>query len=211
MAGKIDLKEIEKRSYRSYFKTGIYDLGFGVLLLSFAVAPLVREAIGMLYIIFAVIPGPLVIVLGKKYLTDPRMGFVRFGEKRKSAKRNMRRISAMSTTFLVALLALTVAGIFPGFIAESLGGAMFMAIIGAIVFMFMALIAYLMDFINMLYYGIVIGVGIVTAEILHGIIGNPLDSVITFGILGSLLLILGIFNTRRFLKKYPKPRMKFEV
>ena len=78
MAEKIDLREIEKRSYRSYFKTGIYDLAFGVLLLSFAVAPLIREAIGLMYIAVVIVPAPLVILLGNKYVTGPRMGHARF-------------------------------------------------------------------------------------------------------------------------------------
>ena len=201
----INLKEIEKRSHRIYFQTGIYDVAFGVLLLSFAIAPVIRDAIGRFYIPFVIIPAPLIILLGMKYLIVPRVGIVKYGEKRESAKKKMRIITVLSTTILAALLALTAAGVFPGFIGETLSGVMFMLIIGIIVIILMGFIAYIMDFKNMLYYGLAIGIGIPTAEFLHGIVGAPLDSLITFGTLGTLLLIYGLVNLSHFLKKYPIP------
>jgi hypothetical protein len=205
MNEKINLKEIEKRSYRSFFQTGLYDVAFGVLLLSFAIAPVIRDVIGRFYIPFVIIPAPLIMLLGRKYLIVPRLGIVKFGEKRESAKKKMMIIYALSTTILAALLALTVAGVFPGFIGETLSGVMFMLIIGIIVIILMGAFAYIMDFKNMLYYGLVIGIGLPTAEFLHGIVGVPLDSLITFGTLGSLLSIYGLVNLSHFLKKYPIP------
>jgi hypothetical protein len=206
MNEKINLKEIEKRSYRSYFLTGIYDVAFGVLILSFAIAPVLRDVIGRLYIPFVIIPASLIILLGQKYLIVPRLGIVKFGEKRKTAKKKMMIITVLSTTTLTTLLALTVAGIFPGVIGETLSGVMFMLIIGIIVIILMSVIAYIMDFKNMLYYGLAIGIGIPTAELLYGVVGAPLDSLITFGTLGSLLLIYGLVNLSSFLKKNPIPK-----
>jgi hypothetical protein len=205
MNEKINLKEIEKRSYRSFFQTGLYDVAFGVLLLSFAIAPVIRDVFGRFYMPFIIIPAPLIMLFGRKYLIVPRLGIVKFGEKRESAKKKMMIISALSTTILAALLVLTVAGVFPGFIGETLSGVMFMLIVGIIVIILMGFIAYIMDFKNMLYYGLAIGIGIPTAEFLHGIVGVPLDSLITFGTLGSLLLIYGLVNLSHFLKKYPIP------
>jgi hypothetical protein len=206
MNEKINLKEIEKKSYRTYFQTGLYDVAFGVLILSFAIAPVIRDVIGRFYIPLLIIPAPLIILLGMKYLMVPRLGIVKFGEKREFAKKKMMIITVLSTTILTALLALTAVGVFPGFIGEVFSGVMFMLIIGIIVIILMGFIAYIMDFKNVLYYGLAVGIGIPTAEFLHGIVGAPLDSLITFGILGSLLLIYGLVNLSRFLKKYPMPR-----
>ena len=206
MTEKINLKEIEKRSYRAYFRTGLYDVAFGVLILSFAIAPVIRDVIGLFYIPIVIIPGPLIILLGMKHVIVPRLGIVKFGEKRNSAKKKMMIITVFSTTILTALLALTAAGVFPGFIGEVLSGVMFMLIIGIIVIILMGFIAYIMDFKNMLYYGLAIGIGIPTAEFLHSVVGVPLDSLITFGILGSLLLTYGLINLSSFLKKYPLPK-----
>jgi hypothetical protein len=213
MNEKINLKEIEKRSYRAYFQTGIYDVAFGVLILSFAIAPIIRDIFGIFYIPFVIIPASLIILLGMKYLIVPRLGIVKFSEKRKTAKKKMMIITIISTTMLTVLLALTAAGAFPGFIGEVLSGVMFMLIIGIIVILFMGFIAYIMDFKNMLYYGVAIGIGIPTAEFLYGVVGAPLDSLITFGTLGSLLLIYGLVNLSCFLKKYsiPKEGMSNEI
>jgi hypothetical protein len=206
MNEKINLKEIEKRSYRAYFQTGLYDVAFGALILSFAIAPILRDVLGLFYIPFVIIPASLIIMLGLKYLIVPRVGIVKFGEKRKTAKKKMMIITVLSTTTLTSLLILTAAGVFPGFIGETLSGFMFMFIIGIIVIILMGVIAYIMDFKNMLYYGLAIGIGIPTAEFLHGVVGFPLDSLITFGTLGSLLLIYGLVNLSCFLKKYPLPK-----
>ena len=203
MTEKINLKEIEKRSYRAFFQTGIYDIAVGVLLLSYAIAPVIRDVIGLFYITFVIIPAPLIILLGRKYLIVPRLGIVKFGEKRESSKRKMMIIYVLSSTILAALLALTAAGVFPGFIDGTLSGVMFMLIIGIFVIILMGFVAYMMEFKNMLYYGLMIGIGIPTAEFLHGVVGAPLDSLITFGTLGSLLLIYGLFNLSCFLEKYP--------
>ena len=45
MTQKINLKEIERKSFKLFFKDGIFDIAFGALLLSFAFAPILREAI----------------------------------------------------------------------------------------------------------------------------------------------------------------------
>jgi len=206
MDEKINLKEIEKKSFKSFFGTGIHDIGFGILLLTIAIAPLIRESFGYWYIAVIIIPSPLVISLGMRYIGNARIGKVKFGVKRKSSAKMIKKITLVSTTLLIALVVLTFSGIFPGQIVTFLGGgAMFMLTIAIVVFVFMGVLAYIMDFSNLILYGLVIGIGITTAEILRGIIGAPLDSLLTFGILGSLLTIYGIINLSRFMKKYPKP------
>jgi len=204
MAEKINLREMEKRSFRSFFQDGMQDVGFGVLLLCFALAPVVRDMYGYAYIILLVVPGPLVITLGRKYITQPRMGVAKFNEKRKTERKRIAKISAVSTLTLLALLSLTLLGIFPGPTVRAIGGAGFMAAIGVAVVALMGYIAYLLDFKNMLYYGFIIGFGIVASEILHGVVGAPLDSLIVFGTSGTLLLAYGIVSVLRFLKDNPK-------
>jgi hypothetical protein len=58
---------------------------FGVLLVSFALAPILREVIGLGYILFLVIPAPLILTLGKRYISVPRIGIVKFGLNRQVA------------------------------------------------------------------------------------------------------------------------------
>ena len=69
MNQNIDLKAIEKKSYQIIFQDGIYDIMFGILLISFAVTPTLREIIGLGYIFFMIVPAPLFYILAKKYIS----------------------------------------------------------------------------------------------------------------------------------------------
>ncbi|MBN2065627.1 MAG: hypothetical protein JW771_02335, partial [Candidatus Thermoplasmatota archaeon] len=82
MVDRLNLKEIEKKAYRFTFNDGLYDMTYGTLLVSIAVAPILREMIYLGYIFFLIVPAPLIILLGKKYITIPRIGIVKFSRTR---------------------------------------------------------------------------------------------------------------------------------
>jgi len=113
MNEKINLKEIEKKAYRFTFQDGIYDIMFGVLL---------RELIGLGYILFLAIPAPLLLTLGKKYITTPRIGIVKFGLKRQASYKKFVTISVILVILTVVLLILTITNIFPGTFGSMLDG-----------------------------------------------------------------------------------------
>jgi uncharacterized membrane protein YdcZ (DUF606 family) len=58
----------------------------------------------------------------------------------------------------------------------------------------------------MYIYGIFIGLGIPINEIIQRQIGSPLDSLITFGTGGIILLIFGLFTLIKFIQKYQIPK-----
>jgi hypothetical protein len=60
----------------------------------------------------------------------------------------------------------------------------------------------------MYVYGIIIGLGIPINEILQNYLTPPLESLITFGISGVILLIIGLATLKKFTKKYPIPKME---
>ena len=108
MTEKMNLKEIEKKAYRFTFQDGIYDIMFGVLLVSFALAPILREVIGLGYILFLVIPAPLILTLGKRYITVPRIGIVKFGLNRQVAHKKLVIISVILVIITLILLMMTI-------------------------------------------------------------------------------------------------------
>jgi len=206
MNDKIDLKELEKKSYRFTFKDGIYDIAWGALLVSFALAPILREIIYLWYILVVIPPAPLIIILGKKYITVPRMGIVKFDLKRRKSLKKMLLISTILVPLTIIIFILTLINIFPGNIGSALDG--FAIPIGAGIFaiILLSLCAFLIDFPNMYLYGLIIGLGIPINEILQRFIGSPLDSLITFGTSGCILLIFGLFTLIKFIQKYQIPR-----
>jgi len=191
MTEKMNLKEIEKKAYRFTFQDGIYDIMFGVLLVSFALAPIIREVIGLGYILFVVIPAPLILVLGKKYITVPRIGIVKFGLKRRDAYKKLVTISVILVIITFILLIMTITKTFPGTLGTMLDGFAVPLIIGISTFW---------------VYGLIIGVGIIVAEVLYKTVGTPLAGIITFGIPGILILFYGVLILSRFLRKYPLPK-----
>ena len=205
MTEKMNLKEIEKKAYRFTYQDGIYDIMFGVLLVSFALAPIIREFIGLGYILFLVIPAPLILTLGKKYITVPRIGIVKFGLKRRDARKKLIIISAILVIITFMLLIMTITKTFPGTLGIMLDGFAVPLIIGISTIIGMGVFAYLKDFPHLWVYGLIIGVGIPVAEVLYKTVGTPLDGIITFGIPGILILFYGVLILSRFLRKYPLP------
>lgn len=205
MTEKMNLKEIEKKAYRFTYQDGIYDIMFGVLLLLFALAPIIREFIGLGYILFLVIPAPLILTLGKKYITAPRIGIVKFGLKRRAARKKLVTISVILLIITFILLIMTITKTFPGTLGIILDGFAVPLIIGISTIIGMGVFAYLKDFPHLWVYGLIIGGGIPVAEVLYKTVGTPLDGIITFGIPGILILFYGMLILSRFLRKYPLP------
>ena len=208
MTDKINLKELEKKAYRFSFKDGIYDTAYGVLLLSFAIAPIIREIIYPWYILILVLPAPLILIFGKKYLTIPRIGVVKFDQKRRKTRKKMVLMYAILVPITILVVILTLINMFPGNFGSAMNGYAVPVGAGIFAIVILSLSAYLIDFPNMYIYGIIIGFGIPIMEILQRTIGPPFDSLITFGVTGIILLIIGLTTLIRFIQKYPIPRME---
>ena len=201
----INLKELEKNAWKSLFEDGLLDIVFGVLLITFAITPIIRQQIGLWYIPIVIVPAPLIIIIGKKYLTVPRIGIVKFGPKRRSAHKKLVMIFSITTVVLITLVFWTIARIFPGVLGTFLKGYAVPLIIGISAIIGMSIVACLMDFQRLYIYGVLIGFGNIAAEVLHNTIGSPLDSLIPFGIPGVVVFAYGVKFFFRFLHDYPLP------
>nr|QNO46757.1 hypothetical protein DEIDBPHB_00006 [Methanosarcinales archaeon ANME-2c ERB4] len=84
MAQKINLKELEKKAWASTFEDGITDIGAGLILLVSTICQIFNESSPYLYPLF-VVPA-LFIIVAKRYITVPRMGFVKFSRERTRKK-----------------------------------------------------------------------------------------------------------------------------
>jgi len=200
MNEKIDLKKIEKQTYR-FISTedGIYDMAYGSLLIFIAIAPILREILYPSYILFLVFPASLIILLGKRFITVPRIGVVKFNQKRTKSRNKIGFLIAILIPITIVLVVLTYLGLYN----IKVGG--FIVPIGAGVFVLILLsfIAYIMDYPHFYLYAVSIGLGIPLAGLLKPIFGEPLHYLISFGISGALILIYGIITLIKFIKKYP--------
>ena len=197
----INLHEIEKQTYRLTFQDGLYDMTYGTLLIIFAIAPILREIIYLWYIVFMIIPAPLILILGKRYITMPRIGIVKFGLERNKAKNKIHLLTAILFPITVIVVILTFIGMFnvrvTGYIVP-LGTGLFALVL-------LSSIAYILNYSHFYLYAISIGLGIPLTELLEPLLGEPYDYLFSFGISGIIILSYGIYTLLKFIKIYTIP------
>ncbi len=112
MSEQLNLKELERRAYRSTFQDGLWDLYLAGLMASLGILGVIgfRETETWIWAIgYTVLMGGVMVLfmLGKKYLTVPRLGIAKFGPARKRRKLVLVGILSISVLFNVILVLLT--------------------------------------------------------------------------------------------------------
>jgi hypothetical protein len=207
MSTDISLKEIERKAYRSTFQDGLWDIYLGLLLLGFAFASPI-ESIGLtrpLNILPVVIIPILFLRYGKKLITIPRMGMVRFGPKRKADKKRLRIVSIILFFVTLIQVILTITRVFPPRWMVELGTYSVPIIIALFAVLVFSVFAYFRDFPRLFGIGVLFAAGILFSEYLHYRIGSPYDGMIGFGVPAVIILAVGFVLLLQFLKKYPRP------
>jgi hypothetical protein len=196
------LKEIERRAYRSTFEDGIYDILFGGLFLIFAIIP-IFEAIGISrFVGYALMIIPLTFsILGKRHITIPRMGSVEFGPKRKKKKIIILIIGAIVLTLTLPLIIMIV--------KQDVAGAMGWKMIVLFAAPLLVLAVYATDFPRLYIYAALMFAAVVESEFLLGIIGTPLNAVLSFGLPGLIITSIGIHFLLKFIRKYPRTETNY--
>jgi hypothetical protein len=201
MIKKIDLKKIEKQTYQFTFTDGLYDMAYGSLLFFIAIAPILREILYPSYIIFLILPASLILILGKRFITIPRIGIVKFNQNRTKSQHKLMLLIAILVPITIIMVILTFLGIYN----IRVGGYIVPVAAGLFALSLLSLIAYIMEYSHFYLYAVSIGLGIPLAELLEPLFGEPLDYIFSFGISGTLILIYGIITLIKFIKKYPIP------
>ncbi|MFX1378591.1 MAG: hypothetical protein ACFFA4_05820 [Promethearchaeota archaeon] len=211
MAEKIDLKSLEKKAYRSVFDDGLWDLFMGMIILSLGIGTSIGSLFDLSEVWIMIIPALvlniiafLIFYLGKKFITIPRIGFVKFGPKRKSRQLKLKIFLALFAIVNLILAILPFTGLLRNIQLEPL---LLTLILGIGFFTFpLCIVAYFLDFTRLYYYAFFAGIGLFLTYLIHPLVGSPLDTLLTFGIIGAGIIIIGLYNFIRFLKKFPIPK-----
>ena len=192
------LKEIERRAYRSTFQDGLTDIAWAALFLIFAWIP-VLEAVGVSRFYaypFVVVPA-VIVWLGKRYVTIPRLGAVEFGPTRKSRRRYIALAGIIALLLMLPLVIMMIAKGVPGRPTW-----MTVALIAAPA---VAIGVVLLDFSRMYVYAMLFLFSIVASEFLLAYVSQPYASLVAFGVPGAVIAIYGFSLLFGFLREYPKP------
>ncbi len=211
MTENLSLRELEKRAYRSTFQDGVWDIFLGIMLLNMAISvllttlglSLLQSALGL-----AVISIPLTafglafFILGKKYITVPRMGYVEFGPKRKSNRRKSIFVLSISAILGLLIFILTLSGKMPYELRFKFPVVLIIFALNVIIVF--SLLAYFFDFGRLYIYAFLYAVPFVIGKPLQQITGYRYMFTALLFISSSIMIIVGLVFYVRFIKKYPK-------
>jgi hypothetical protein len=211
MSTQLDLKQIERKAFRSTYQDGLWDVYFGLIVICMSIF-VYRPATGyspvnIVLALSAMAAAYSLFWAGKKFITLPRMGQVQFGAQRK--KRRLTLIIVLSVVVLIQVVLVSlqllawanpeVGARFNSLIRNRNVMDLVVASIGAlIVGPSMILVAYFRDFPR----GYFIAVMIALAVFLMIYLNQPIYPII----IGALITLPGMVLFVRFLQKYPLPR-----
>ena len=181
------LRAVERRAWTLNFQDGLWDIFLGLLFLGGGL----RGLTDSLWCYLLVAAGVLVFLVGKPYVTLPRIGRIQFGPRRK-ARMNVVRVAVLAAfigTTVIFVMVVTNQGIRGDYLGW------FFAVLVPAVFLLMA---YLMDFNRLYGYTVLIAVFMVITEVY----GHPMSDWAQT-VAGLVPLIIGTVLLGRFLHKYP--------
>ncbi len=189
MVPDVNLKNIERRAYLTYFQDGLWDTIIGIFLLAWGIGILTDTA-GLTGI--WVIAAYWIIWGLKKRLTYPRIGYAKVA-------REKRTLSWLAIAGVVTLLIAIIA-----YFLVSSGGTLaflkgyFMLLFGVINAAVVGAIAYWWQVNRWYAYAVLILLGVSSYQWLD--FSLPFSFIIP----GSVIILSGLVILIRFLRKYPK-------
>ena len=112
MSGLINLNEIEKKAFKSTFQDGLLDIYIGIQLVNFGIFPALVEthlspSLTALYSLSLSILAIVALIIGKRLITTPRMGIIKFGKKRKSKLKALYLVLVITAIIFIIMLFFT--------------------------------------------------------------------------------------------------------
>jgi hypothetical protein len=209
MSHTINLKELERKAFRSTFQDGLWDMYLGFLLLTMGMGPLLpsldTSVMWTLVILLMLsVLAWLAFWAGKKFITTPRMGLVKFGPQRKAKLKKTRAV-----LFLSALLGMIM------FVLRAMWNIEWAARIPipAYVWAVQAIVvfglgAYFLDVSRFYAYGVLYAIPLPVGIVLLQNTGLPGLMFLPFGVSGGIMVIIGVVLFIRFLREYPLPAVE---
>lgn len=212
MSQTLDLKELERKAWAPYVQDGLWDLFLGLMLVSAAVSSWLAYAGAPsstripAYMSIVVLAG-LVLWAGKRFVTLPRVGRVKYGPARK-ARLHTLRIIVLVAVLATAALFVAALGVKNGWLARpawwALGkipsGSIFAVLIILTVFSLMA--AY-MDFKRLYLYGVLFALQETVGVSLEAYAGIEWGFFAGAVVAAVVVMVIGTVVFLRFLRDYP--------
>ena len=211
MTTNVNLKEIERRAFRATYQDGLWDIYYGLIVVGISIFVYRPEngysPVNIVLAVCVLAAAFMLFRLGKKHITLPRMGQVRFGAARKQKARTLAIIMGIFVLFQVLLLGATYFSWFPASLESVFGelmeinnpALMTVALTGSFILgMSMLVIVHISDFPRGYYIALMMALAVFLMIYLN----RPLFPLI----IGVLIALPGVYLLLHFLKQYPIPR-----
>ena len=179
----MDMKSIERKVWLRYFQDGLWDIYIGIMFMGFAVGDFVSSKGASEWQLYSAYIGMIVLAYivfwaGKKLITFPRIGRVKFGfpAKRRRVKTSIILGVAVLAGFVLMLMPMLFRDTVLEWLRNTRG-----AFLGAFFVLVFFGIGYIMDFSRLYIHGLLIGASIPMAELLGEWFSLPFPAVIAFG------------------------------
>jgi len=205
MSQNVDLKTLEKKAWRSVFQDGLWDIFLGLLLMAFGLSAwLDEQALGegtrMGIYIGAEVLAMLVLFAGKRFITIPRMGRVKFGGERQKRRNIVRLLLFISVLVGLVIWFLTSSRISGG--EGILSGKWFFPTIWVLnIFVVFGLGAYFLEYERLYVIGFLYALVIPLNEVIKSAAKVDL-AIYLFLVAGLIVVVMGFFYLLRFIRDY---------
>ena len=191
MTTDIDLRQLEKKTWRSFYQDGLVDIEIGMILIVSMICQLFNTARFYLYALY-IIPAASYII-AQRIISRPRLGMVKF-----SKQRNRKRhwLSIIITTSTVFLLILTMKGILQKI-------PMTPVFIGIFILTLFSIMAFFLNLYRLYFYGVLITLSFAASEMIIIRTGIIARGAFVWLVSGIIIMASGIWLLVKFLRKYP--------
>lgn len=211
MNNALNLKELERKAFRSTYQDGLWDIYLGLIVACmglFITRP--EEGYGpwnLVWMTATFLVSYMLFWMGKRYITVPRLGQVTYGPARKKKGTTMAVVLGIIILLQIAFVLFTVGGWLNPDLGAKIsailpGGDIERLAVSAVASLFlglpMLLVVYFMDFPRGLYIVVLMAL----AVFLMIYVNQPLYPLL----LGLLIILPGVALLIRFLRKYPLHR-----
>jgi hypothetical protein len=146
----------------------------------------------------------LFLILSKKYITIPRLGYVKFGAKRKKLKKRLLAFLVFNVILAIVFLFVNISGIFDPL---NIGVYIEPLVIGLLLITIpLSILAYFLEYHRLYIYAILFGMGFFNSELLFPLVGSPLDLFLSLGLVGIIVILIGSVYLAIFIRKYPSSK-----
>ncbi len=199
-----DLKKLEKKALLTLYEDGFTDIMLGVLFLGMSFNNIFRISVSIIlsyiFSFLIVSVGVIIYYLGKKYITTPRIGVVKFTAKRKA---KIRKFNVVMTICVVISFIFTILILFD-FIPFDLEHELDLHLIGFLLKSIPFFVLGIFLKFNRFYlYGLLYGFTEILIYIFLHFMDLNMALFYSVSLVSIIILIIGIVSLVRFFKKYP--------